>query len=242
MSDEPGTRSARGRQRTAGLAPVVALPRRALRAARCGIDADGALATAVGGPLDPTVSDELMRLFGRRLRLIELPAGEIQAAILSAQRQSDTPEALSAAGLNGARPRRTRRPAHARQPGAGDQAGQRAAARRAARAEPVTCTWNRWRPDCACVFASMACCRRSRGWRRSTRPAVISRIKIMAGLDIAERRAAAGRPRPAARWRSAKSTCACPRCPRCTAKAWCCAFSITPRPRASWASSACRPK
>ncbi len=51
-----------------------------------GIDADGALATAVGGPLDPTVSDELSRLFGRRLRLVEMPAGEIQAAILSAQR------------------------------------------------------------------------------------------------------------------------------------------------------------
>jgi general secretion pathway protein E len=52
-----------------------------------GIDADGAMATAVGGPLDPTVSDELSRLFGRRLRLIEMPAGEIQAAILGAQRE-----------------------------------------------------------------------------------------------------------------------------------------------------------
>jgi general secretion pathway protein E len=52
-----------------------------------GIDADGALATAVGGPIDATVIDELMRLFGRPLRLVELPAGEIQAAILSAQRQ-----------------------------------------------------------------------------------------------------------------------------------------------------------
>ena len=49
-----------------------------------GIDADGALATAVGGPLDSTVSDELARLFGRPLRLVQLPAGEIQAAILSA--------------------------------------------------------------------------------------------------------------------------------------------------------------
>ncbi|MEX2282465.1 MAG: ATPase, T2SS/T4P/T4SS family [Gemmatimonadota bacterium] len=52
-----------------------------------GIDPDGALATAVGGPLDPTVSDELSRLFGRPLRLVQLPAGEIQAAILSAQRE-----------------------------------------------------------------------------------------------------------------------------------------------------------
>ena len=52
------------------------------------IDADGTLATAVGGPLDPTVADELSRLFGRPLRLVELPAGEIQAAILSTQREN----------------------------------------------------------------------------------------------------------------------------------------------------------
>ncbi len=51
-----------------------------------GIDPDGSVATAVGGPVDATVSDELARLFGRPLRLIEMPAGEIQAAILSAQR------------------------------------------------------------------------------------------------------------------------------------------------------------
>jgi type II secretory ATPase GspE/PulE/Tfp pilus assembly ATPase PilB-like protein len=64
-----------------------------------GIDPDGALATAIGGPLDPTVSDELARLFGRRLRLIEMPAGEIQAAILSAQRQPAAPEELLTAEI-----------------------------------------------------------------------------------------------------------------------------------------------
>ena len=53
-----------------------------------GIDADGALATAVGGELDPTVSDELSRVYGRRLRLVPMPAGEIQGAILSAQRET----------------------------------------------------------------------------------------------------------------------------------------------------------
>ncbi|MGH7470605.1 MAG: GspE/PulE family protein [Longimicrobiales bacterium] len=64
-----------------------------------GIDPDGALATAIGGPLDPTVSDELARVFGRRLRLIEMPAGEIQAAILSAQRQASAPETLATADV-----------------------------------------------------------------------------------------------------------------------------------------------
>ena len=55
-----------------------------------GLEPDGALATAVGGPLEPTVMDELSRLFGAPLRLIEMPAGEIQAAILAAQ-QDTTP-------------------------------------------------------------------------------------------------------------------------------------------------------
>ena len=53
-----------------------------------GVDADGALATAVGGALDPTVSDELSRVYGRPLRLVPMPAGEIQGAILSAQRET----------------------------------------------------------------------------------------------------------------------------------------------------------
>src|SRR5688572_14071822 len=65
------------------------------------IDADGAVNTAVAGPLDPTVSDELVRVFGRPLRLVEVPAAEIQAAILSAQREpiaAVPDEATGAAG------------------------------------------------------------------------------------------------------------------------------------------------
>src|SRR5512134_82036 len=64
-----------------------------------GIDADGALSTAVGGPLDPTVTDELARVFGRRLRLVEMPVAEIQAAILSAPRE---PAAEAGDALDGA--------------------------------------------------------------------------------------------------------------------------------------------
>jgi general secretion pathway protein E len=50
------------------------------------IDAEGAVATAVAGAIDATVRDELVRVFGRPLRLIEMPAGEIQAALLAANR------------------------------------------------------------------------------------------------------------------------------------------------------------
>jgi len=52
------------------------------------IDADGSLRIAVGGPLDPTVVDELRLTYERPVTLLTVPAAEIQAAILSAQ--SDT--------------------------------------------------------------------------------------------------------------------------------------------------------
>jgi type II secretory ATPase GspE/PulE/Tfp pilus assembly ATPase PilB-like protein len=51
-----------------------------------GIADDGALITAVGRPLDPTVTDELARLYRRPLRLVPHPAAEIQAAVLAARR------------------------------------------------------------------------------------------------------------------------------------------------------------
>jgi type II secretory ATPase GspE/PulE/Tfp pilus assembly ATPase PilB-like protein len=51
-----------------------------------GVGDDGALITAVGRPLDPTVTDELSRLYHRPLRLVQHPAAEIQAAVLAARR------------------------------------------------------------------------------------------------------------------------------------------------------------
>jgi len=59
-----------------------------------GIGDDGALITAVGRPLDPTVTDELARLYRRPLRLVQHPAAEIQAAVFAARR-SDS-EAVAA--------------------------------------------------------------------------------------------------------------------------------------------------
>jgi type II secretory ATPase GspE/PulE/Tfp pilus assembly ATPase PilB-like protein len=62
-----------------------------------GIGDDGALVTAVGRPLDPTVTDELARMFRRPLRLVQHPAAEIQAAVLAARRVDAEP-AIAATG------------------------------------------------------------------------------------------------------------------------------------------------
>ena len=52
-----------------------------------GLAEDGSLLVAVGGPLDPAVADELRQTYGRRLTLVEAPAAEIQSAILSASNE-----------------------------------------------------------------------------------------------------------------------------------------------------------
>jgi general secretion pathway protein E len=63
-----------------------------------GIADDGALITAVGRPLDPTVTDELARLYRRPLRLVEHPAAEIQAAVMAARR-ADSESIVADPGL-----------------------------------------------------------------------------------------------------------------------------------------------
>jgi len=45
---------------------------------------DGSLLVAVGEPLDAAVADELRHAYGRRLSQVQVPAAEIQSAILSA--------------------------------------------------------------------------------------------------------------------------------------------------------------
>jgi general secretion pathway protein E len=59
------------------------------------VEADGTLVAAIGAPLDPTVHDELVRLFGRPLRCVEMSAAEIRAAILSARQQPEHASAIS---------------------------------------------------------------------------------------------------------------------------------------------------
>jgi general secretion pathway protein E len=53
-----------------------------------GVAEDGTLLVAVSGPLDPAVADELRQTYGRRISLVEAPAAEIQSAILSASNEA----------------------------------------------------------------------------------------------------------------------------------------------------------
>ena len=51
------------------------------------IGANGALRVAAGAPLHPTVLDELARLYGAAIDVVDVPRGEIQAAILAVTRE-----------------------------------------------------------------------------------------------------------------------------------------------------------
>jgi general secretion pathway protein E len=63
-----------------------------------GIGEDGSLLVAVSGPLDPAVVDELRQTYGRRISVVEAPAAEIQSAILSAG--NDAPATLRVSDLS----------------------------------------------------------------------------------------------------------------------------------------------
>jgi general secretion pathway protein E len=60
------------------------------------VDAAGALIIAAGVPLDPTVLDELCWTYGRRVRVVPAPAAELQSAILSVESAAVTTDAATA--------------------------------------------------------------------------------------------------------------------------------------------------
>lgn len=153
------------------------------------IEPDGALATAVGAPLDSSVVDELSRFFGRELRLIQTPASEVLAAIMSARRES-----VQAPGNGRAKPT-------PKSPEALDDI--EALANQA----PVVKTVNVILLDALRMDASDVHLESEANGLRvryridgvlqdvsrlplDQRSAVVSRVKILAGLNIAERRLA----------------------------------------------------
>jgi general secretion pathway protein E len=152
-----------------------------------GIGEDGALITAVGRPLDPTVTDELSRLFRRPLRLVQHPAAEIQAAVLAARRSGEQsiarePEphaAMTEAPLDDLPALATQAPViklvnvlilDALKANASDIHLEAAA-------DGVRV---RYRLDGVLADVSRP--------PRQYQQAMVSRVKIMAGLDVAERR------------------------------------------------------
>ncbi len=63
-----------------------------------GVGQDGAVEIAASKEADASVRDELALVFGRRLRFIDAPAGEILAAIMSSKRDTSTHADDAAAG------------------------------------------------------------------------------------------------------------------------------------------------
>ena len=151
-----------------------------------GVDSDGALVLAVGATPDSTVLDELGRLFERPIRLVEHPVGEIQAALLTAEREPAA-DALSSVGVTD-----------------GDEeplddlralAGQEPVIRLvnvtlldALRAGASDVHFEPLASDLRVRYRLDGVLREMTRVGRQYQAAVVSRVKIMAGLDIAERR------------------------------------------------------
>ncbi len=149
------------------------------------VEPDGAVVVAAGRRLDVTVTDELARVFGGAVRVVEVSAHDVQAALMGAQRAADgiDTEAASVA---------------ADDIGLGDL-------RARANDAPVVQLVNAVLGDAVRSGASDVHLESTRGGLRlrlrldgvlrdvATYPAtlqggVISRIKLLGGLDIAERR------------------------------------------------------
>ncbi len=147
---------------------------------------DGALIVAAGRALDDTVTDELARVFGRAVRVVEASSQDVQAALMGTQRAPA--DGVVDADANVA----------AGDIGLGDLRAQ-------ANDAPVVQLVNAILGDALRTGASDVHLESTRGGLRSrlrldgvlrdvaTYPValqsgVISRIKLLAGLDIAERR------------------------------------------------------
>lgn len=152
-----------------------------------GVDADGRLTIIAGAPLDEVVREELERVFGRPVRAFTAPVAEIRAAILAARRDASS----------------TARPA-AQRADEVESLDAKVLASEAA-AAPVVTLVNVLLLDALRIGASDVHIEpASQGLRvryrldgvlhdvsqlaDSHRATVISRLKLMAGLDIAERR------------------------------------------------------
>jgi type II secretory ATPase GspE/PulE/Tfp pilus assembly ATPase PilB-like protein len=150
---------------------------------------DGVLVVAAGRPLDVTVTDELVRRFGRPLRIVDVPPQELQAALMGAGRNGEL------VGDGGTGPLAA---AGGEDLGLGDLRAQ-------ANDAPVVQLVNAVLSDALRTGASdvhLECTRtglrlrlRLDGVLRdvasyppSLQAGVVSRIKLLAGLDIAERR------------------------------------------------------
>ncbi|MEO6445673.1 MAG: GspE/PulE family protein [Gemmatimonadaceae bacterium] len=149
-------------------------------------DERGVLLVAAGRPLDPTVTDELARLFGAAVQVVEVSPNDLQAALMGAGREAGGPAGPADSGAVGM------------EEGVGDL-------RARANDAPVVQLVNSMLGDALRSRASDVHVESTRDglrlrlrldgvlrdvatYGRELQSGVISRIKLLAGLDIAERR------------------------------------------------------
>ena len=140
-------------------------------------------------PSNVLAVDDIAIMTGYEVRVAVAPPEDIADLISRLDRLEDVvAEQPTARSRTRSRRRRGRRPARDRRRRAGRQAGQpdRRAGRRAA--APPTSTSRPTDASCACASGSTACCTTSPPSRAGWPPGVVSRMKIMAELNIAEQR------------------------------------------------------
>jgi type II secretory ATPase GspE/PulE/Tfp pilus assembly ATPase PilB-like protein len=149
---------------------------------------DGALVVAAGRPLDVTITDELVRRFGRALRIVDVPAQELQAALMGAGRTGEASDEAARSAVT-----------------IGDDDLGMGELRAQANDAPVVQLVNAVLSDALRTRASDVHLESTRAGLRlrlrldgvlrdvasyplALQAGVVSRIKLLAGLDIAERR------------------------------------------------------
>ena len=156
------------------------------------VDESGAVVVAAGRTLDPTVTDELARVFESAIRVVDVSPNDLQAALLGARREASSTFALLGDGLGATDA------TDATTDGLGDL-------RARANDAPVVQLVNAILGDALRSRASDVHLESGRDglrvrlrldgvlrdvatYGRELQSGVISRIKLLAGLDIAERR------------------------------------------------------
>lgn len=146
-----------------------------------GTEADGTVAVASAGAVDTSVSDALARAFGAPIRFVSVAAGELRAALLATERQSasNRPALGNGDGVDDLRALASREPVVQVVNAMLSEALQARASDVHVESVPQGLRV-RFRLD--------GVLRDAQTLGKPFQAAVLSRIKVLAGLDIAERR------------------------------------------------------
>ncbi len=146
------------------------------------------LLVAMADPSNVLAVDDIAIMTGYEVRVAVAPPDDIAALVSRLDRLEDvvgaSAESFEEARRTAARSSRCTRPPTTRR----SSSSSTSSSRRPSSVAPQTSTWRPRARSCASASASTACCRTSRRCRGAWPPGSISRIKIMAELNIAEKR------------------------------------------------------